>query len=164
MAEPAQFETEWLIFKASPIHGTGAFSKKRIPAKTRLLEYRGEKITKTESLKRCEADNQYIFALNAEWDLDGNVDWNPARWLNHSCAPNCEAELNGDRIWIFSLREIEPGEEITFNYGYDLSEYQDYPCKCGAPGCVRYIVAEEFFGHVKAQAAIRQEGKSAGRG
>ena len=71
--------------------------------------------------------------------------------LNHSCAPNCEAELLDDRIWIIARRDIQPGEEITFNYGYDLENYRDYPCCCGSPHCVGYIVAEEFFAHALSQ-------------
>ena len=77
--------------------------------------------------------------------LDGKVDWNPARLLNHSCSPTCEAEEDDERIWIVALRDIKAGEEITFNYNYDLQDYQEHPCRCGAPNCVGYIVAEEFF-------------------
>jgi SET domain-containing protein len=114
-----------------------------------LLEYVGERISKQESLRRCEADNAYIFSLGPDCDLDGNVEWNPARLLNHSCASNCDAELEDGRIWIVSQRPIEAGEEVTFNYGYDLTEYRSYPCRCGSPGCVGFIVAEDFFEHVR---------------
>ena len=94
-------------------------------------------------------ENPYIFSVSDETDLDGNVDWNPARLLNHCCSPNAEAECIGERIWIVALRDIRAGEEITFNYNYDLVDYKDHPCGCGAPNCVGYIVAEEFFEHVK---------------
>ncbi len=116
---------------------------------TRVLGYQGERISKAESLRRCEQNNGFIFALNDQEDLDGNVAWNPARFLNHSCAPNCEARMEEDRIWIVASRAILAGEEITFNYNYDLVDYRDYPCRCGAPNCVGYIVAEEFFEHVR---------------
>lgn len=142
-------ETEFILFKTSPIHGTGGFARAGIAAETRVIEYIGEKITKQESLVRCEQNNEYIFALSDEQDLDGNVSWNPARFLNHSCAPNCEARLEEGRIWIVALCEIEAGEELTFNYGYDLAEHRDHPCACGALGCVGFIVAEEFFEHVR---------------
>ncbi|MCS7090993.1 MAG: SET domain-containing protein-lysine N-methyltransferase [Verrucomicrobiota bacterium] len=149
-------ETEWVVFRKSPIHGLGGFARKLIPAGTRVLEYVGEKIPKEESARRCEANNPYIFCLNDRYDLDGNVPWNPARFLNHSCNPNCESELDeeAERIWIVALRDIQPGEELTFNYGYDLTEYKDYPCNCGAPNCVGYIVAEAFFEHVRQQRAL----------
>jgi SET domain-containing protein len=141
-------ETKWLVFRSSPIHGTGGFAKAAIRKGTRVVEYLGERITKQESLFRCERNNEYIFALSDQHDLDGDVDWNPARFLNHSCAPNCEAELQDGRIWIVSSCDIEAGKEITFNYGYDLVDYRDYPCRCGSPRCVGYIVAEEFFDKV----------------
>ena len=142
------FETDLLVFKASPIHGVGGFARTAIPRDTRVVEYVGDRISKSESLRRCEGNNEFIFSLNEEQDLDGNVAWNPARFLNHSCAPNCEAELEDGCIWIVAAREIPAGEEVTFNYGYDLVDYREYPCRCGAPGCVGYIVAAEFFEHV----------------
>ena len=141
--------SDGIIFKASGIHGLGGFARAGIAAGARVLEYVGEKITKAESLLRCEAHNEYIFALDDEFDLDGNVSWNPARLLNHSCAPNCEAELEGGHIWIIATCAIAAGEELTFNYGYDLEDYRDYPCRCGAAGCVGYMVATEFFEQVR---------------
>lgn len=144
-----------VVFKDSPIHGTGGFAKTAVPKGTRVLEYLGERISKDESLRRCEQNNAFIFSLNDEQDLDGNVAWNPARFLNHSCAPNCEAEKHDHRIWIVAIRDIPAGEEITFNYGYDLEEYKDYPCHCGSPQCVGYIVAEELFEHVLSRKAGR---------
>lgn len=137
--------TELVIFKPSAIHGIGGFARREISTGTRVLEYVGEKISKAESLRRCEQDNEYIFALDNERDLDGNASWNPARFLNHSCAPNCEAVCDVDRIWIVATRDICAGEEITFNYGYDLEDMEEHPCRCGAENCAGYIVAEEFF-------------------
>lgn len=147
-------ESDWLVFRQSLIHGTGGFARVNIPKATRVIEYLGERIDKQESLRRCEQNNEYIFTLNNEQDLDGNVKWNPARLLNHSCAPNCEAELSDDRIWIVALQDIMPGEELTFNYGFDPEDYKGYPCHCGAPNCVGYIVAEEFFEHIRKQKSL----------
>jgi uncharacterized protein len=146
---PPVYETELLTFRASGIHGNGAFAKVEVKQGTRLIEYVGEKIDKEESLRRCMADNPYIFSLDSQFDLDGDVMWNPARFINHSCAANCEAELDGGRLWICATRDISPGEEVTFNYGYDLVDYREYPCRCGAANCVGYMVAEEFFEHVR---------------
>lgn len=140
---------DYLAFKKSSIQGLGVFARVDLPTGFAVLEYVGERITKQESLRRCEEANVYIFALDDEFDLDGNVGWNPAKFVNHSCSPNCEAQFIDGRIWIVSLRPISAGEEITFNYGYDLEEYRDHPCSCGSPECVGYIVAEEFFEHVK---------------
>ena len=148
-------DTGLLVFNSSPIHGLGGFAKAAICQGARIIEYVGERISKSESVRRCEQNDEYIFTLNNEQDLDGNVAWNPARFLNHSCAPNCEAEMEDDHIWIIAKREIRAGEEITFNYGYDLVDYRDYPCRCGSPGCVGYMVAEEFFEHVLSRKATR---------
>lgn len=140
-----RFEAGFIIFKESSIHHLGGFARDRIAPGTFVIKYMGDSITKSESLRRCESSNHYIFALDEEYDLDGDVDWNPARFINHSCDPNCEARLEDGGIWIISLREIRAGEEITFNYGYDLEDYEDHPCKCGATNCAGYIVAEEFI-------------------
>ena len=142
-------KTEWIYFKPSPIHGCGGFARRNIASGVRIIEYLGEKITKLESLKRCEESNEFIFTLDDNTDLDGNMSWNPARLLNHSCEPNCDAELQDGRIWIVSRRGIRAGEEITFNYGYDLVDYREYPCNCQAPNCVGFIVAEEFLDYVR---------------
>jgi len=159
---PVVVETDTIQFKSSPIHGTGGFAKSSIRNGTRIIEYIGERISKAESMRRCEANNAYIFSLNEEQDLDGDVEWNPARFLNHSCAPNCEAEKDEDQIWIIATRDIQSGEEITFNYGYDLEEYKDFPCHCGSPQCVGYMVAEEFFEHVIRRKAVSLVGDEAG--
>ena len=127
--------TDLIEFKPSPIHGTGGFACAELPAGARVIEYTGERIDKRESLARCERGEPFIFHLDEQWNLDGNVERNPARFLNHSCAPNCDAELIDGRIWIVAQRDIRAGEEITFNYGYDLDDYREHPCRCGASNC-----------------------------
>jgi SET domain-containing protein len=150
-AKGSVIESKWVVFKESSIHGRGGFARRNVPKGTRLLEYLGKRIDKQESARLCEQNNVYIFSLNEHEDIDGDVDWNPARFLNHSCSPNCEAELQEDRIWLVATRDIRAMEEITFNYGFDLENYRDYPCLCGSPNCVGFIVAEEFFDHVRGQ-------------
>lgn len=141
--------TDWLHFRYSRIEGRGAFARKAIPSGTKVIQYIGRHISKEESEQLCEDFNEYIFSLTDEKDLDGNVDWNPARLLNHSCEPNCSAEQDGEEIWIVADRDIRPGDEVTFNYGYSLDSYREYPCKCGANYCVGYIVAEEYHDLVR---------------
>jgi SET domain-containing protein len=131
-------------FRLSSIHGQGGFALTDLAKDQRIIEYKGRLISKQESLKQCQLKNPFIFFLNSAHDLDGDVSWNPARWLNHSCQPNAEAVLIEERIWIVANRAIRAGEEITFNYGYDLDSYRDYPCQCGSTNCVGYILAEEF--------------------
>jgi hypothetical protein len=139
-----------LVFRDSGIHGMGVFARCPMKSGTLVIEYLGQKISKSESLRRCAGDNRFIFAVSEEFDLDGDVGWNPAKFVNHSCAPNCEAEVIDGRVWIVACREIPAGEEITFNYGYDLDNYRDHPCRCGSRNCNGYIVAEEFFDTLRA--------------
>jgi len=146
---PVEQGNEFLEVRQSVIHGTGGYARRDIPAGTRIVEYVGERISKEESARRCEADNVYIFTIDDDCDLDGDVPWNPAKFINHSCAPNCEAEWEGSRIFINALRDLKQGEELTFNYGYDLEDYQDHVCQCRTPACVGFIVAEEFFDQVR---------------
>lgn len=139
--------------RRSVIHGQGVFARRALRAGTRLLEYRGERITKAESNRRGLAQHAwaertggaavYIFELNDREDIDGNKPYNPARLINHSCAPNCEVFNEDDRLYIYAKVAIARGVELTFDYGYDIAHYADHPCRCGAPGCVGYIVQAE---------------------
>lgn len=138
-----------LTFRSSGIHGTGAFAKVAIPQGTRLIEYLGERIDKAESFRRCLRQNEYIFTLDDDSDLDGDVPWNPARLLNHSCDPNCEALNEEGHIWIHTIRPIAPEEEVTFNYGFDMDRFREHPCRCGSAKCVGYMVAEEYHDEVR---------------
>jgi len=144
-------------FRDSTIHGRGGFAALDIATGTRVVEYAGQKINKTESLRRCELNNPFIFSLDAESDLDGDVEWNQAKWLNHSCAPNCEAELIDGRIWIVAKRDIQAGEEVTFNYAYDLESFREHPCHCRAPNCVGYIVAEDYHAQLRILSCVAAE-------
>jgi SET domain-containing protein len=160
-----------LEIRDSPVHGRGVFARQPIPAGARVLEYTGERISKAESLRRCEDGNVFVLALDDHWDIDGAVGDNPARWINHSCAPNCEAVIEDEpappagpvppdsgpilpphgRVYIDTIRAIAAGEELAFNYGYDLEDCRDYPCRCGAPSCVGFIVAAECFPQLRRQ-------------
>jgi uncharacterized protein len=144
-------ETELILFRRSSIHGTGGFAKTNIPTGTRIIEYVGNKISKQESLRHCEENNEYIFTLNEEHDLDGNVEWNLARFINHSCEPNCDAVIEDNLVWIVANRPLSAGEEITYNYNFDLEDYKEYLCNCGSPACIGYIIAEDFFEQVRNQ-------------
>ena len=139
--------------RGSDIHGHGVFAACFIPKETRIIEYIGERISKKESTRRCNAQHAkslktggaavYIFILSKNFDIDGNQPWNTARLINHSCAPNCESWIEGRRIFIRALRDIQPGEELTFDYRFDVECYEDHPCRCGKPECVGYIVGRQ---------------------
>jgi uncharacterized protein len=137
----------------SAIHGNGVFALVPIAEGTRILEYVGERISKAESLRRREENNFFVFTVTDTVDIDGAVPYNPARFVNHGCTPNCEAHMEDGRIWIVAIRDIEAGEELTFNYGYDLQDYEDHPCCCGSPGCIGFMVAEEHFDDVRRKEA-----------
>lgn len=134
----------------SGIHGHGVYAATAIPDGTRIVEYIGEKITKAEAwrreeerLARLRAGGDgcvYIFDLNKRYDIDGRTVGNVARLINHSCAPNCRSETTRGHIWIVAKRDIAAGEELTFDYGFPLSEWRLHPCRCGARGCVGFIV------------------------
>ncbi|MDA0767965.1 MAG: SET domain-containing protein-lysine N-methyltransferase [Verrucomicrobia bacterium] len=146
-------KSEWCAVQESGIHGAGVYATMLIPAGTRIIEYVGEKIDKEESERRAWAQMAqaemtgdaavYIFTLTDKHDLDGSVEWNTARLLNHSCDPNCETWITGKRIFIYALRDIEPGEELTFDYGFEVECWEDHPCRCGSQDCVGYIVRRE---------------------
>ena len=141
------------VIKKSTIHGNGVFAARDIKEGERIIEYLGEKITKEESnrrgLEREEKSKKtgegavYIFELDDEYDIDGNFDYNDARFINHACETNCEAENIDGHIWIVATCDIKKGEEILYNYGYALEHFFEHPCRCGKPNCVGYIVAVE---------------------
>lgn len=141
-------------FGPSPIHGQGGFACADIARGAAIIEYCGERISKSESVARCQRGNPFIFSVDEQFDVDGSAAGNAARLLNHSCDSNCEARAVDGRIWVVAVRDILAGEEITFNYSYDLEDYRDHPCSCGAPNCVGYMVAEELFPIVRGKVQV----------
>ena len=133
----------------SRIAGQGLFTVQDIKKDTRILPYVGERISKKESVKRLTQGNVYIFTFSDQYDIDGKVLGNSARYINHSCDPNCEVEITRRSIWIVAIRDILTGEELSYNYGYGMETYGDFPCNCKAKNCVRYILAEEYWGLIK---------------
>jgi uncharacterized protein len=138
----------------SRIAGRGLFTAQAIKRGTRIIQYTGEKIPKGESDKRLAAGNDYIFQLNERYDIDGKVLRNKARYINHSCAPNCTVQMTTRTIWIVALRDITAGEELTYNYGYELDDAPTHPCTCGAENCCGSILAPQYQEVVKHRRAI----------
>jgi SET domain-containing protein len=159
-------DSRWCEVRRSGIHGRGLFAKRRIPQGTSIIEYVGERIDKEESnrrgwariayAKRTGDAAVYIFTLDDEHDIDGDVPENAARLINHSCAPNCEAYIEGGKIWIGALRDIERDEELFYNYGFDLESWDEHPCRCGSARCVGYIAGEEHWPALKRLIARRK--------
>ena len=112
------------------------FAAERIPEDTRIIHYAGELISQAESLRR---ERRYLprrriwcFNVNGRWVRDAGVGGNLARYINHSCRPNCYVEVEGRTIWIRAARAIRPGEELTYDYA--TGGEAGIPCQCH-PGC-----------------------------
>ena len=127
-------------------NGRGLYAVRNIKEGTRIIDYVGKIITKKQTEESEKFDNSkpiYLFDLNSRYDLDGNVSWNTARLINHSCLNNCDYEGKGLKLWVNANRDIIMGEELTCNYGFSYdSDYKQFPCKCGSKNCVGYIVRE----------------------
>ena len=138
----------------SKIHGRGVFATERIPKGTRLIEYTGEMITWPVADRRY-ADNgkngyhTFLFDIDGKKVLDAAVRGNDSRWINHGCAPNCEAVGEGDKIFIESIKVLKPGEELVYDYGFVFEERHTpalkarYLCLCGAKTCRGTMVARK---------------------
>ena len=127
--------------------GRGLYATKDIKEGIRIINYIGKIITKKqteESEKFNNAKPIYLFNLNKRYDLDGDVSWNTARLINHSCSNNCDYNGNGLKLWVTTIKDIKKGEELTADYGFGYDEnYKQFPCKCGTKNCCGYIVRAE---------------------
>jgi SET domain-containing protein len=127
------------------MQGLGAFATAFIPDGTRLIEYAGQRLTPAEAEARYPDDgprhHTYLFAIDDDIVIDAAVDGIAARFINHSCDPNCDAVVEDGRIWIETIRDVPPGEELAYDYAYMLEERhtpaakRKYPCNCGARNC-----------------------------
>ena len=128
--------TSMILRRRSKLHGWGVFATERIPKNKRIIHYAGEKITHRESLERearyLENGHIWCFRLNNRWVIDGAVGGNLSRYINHSCTPNCYAQIVDGVIWIRAAKTIEAGDELTYNYQTDGSK--TIACRC-RPGC-----------------------------
>lgn len=139
------------VVRNSPIHGTGVFAVRDIEAEEEIVEYAGRRLTYAEADTLYPDDNghTFLYELNEQYMIDAAVDGNDARWINHSCDPNCEAVLEEDdgddrrkdKVFIEAIRDIQPGEELSYNYGIRLEEKHTkelkkiWECRCGSPNC-----------------------------
>jgi SET domain-containing protein len=142
-----------IITRRSRIHGNGVFAAAPLRKGTRLIQYKGL-LRGHEEVDRVYADeietgHTFLFTLNEDYVIDANVDGNDARWINHSCDPNCEAVIDEDdggdprkdRVFIEAMRRIKEGEELTYNYGIKLAEAHTarmkklWACHCGSKNC-----------------------------
>ena len=134
--------------RTSRIHGRGVYATRAIKSGERIVEYKGERISWKEADRRPPSDpddpnHTFLFALDdGKRVIDAAVGGNSARWINHSCDPNCETEESEDgRVFIQAMRDIRRGEELFYDYGLVVDERitpslkKDYECRCGARDC-----------------------------
>lgn len=138
--------------KRSNIHGNGVFARRKIAAGERIVEYRGERISWDEATQRAldsggPVNHTFFFSLADGSVIDGGRHGNEARWINHACEPNCEAQEEDGRVYIYALRDIARGEELNYNYALVYDERHTpavkraFACRCGTPGCTGTMLA-----------------------
>lgn len=125
-----------LKIKPSKIHRWGVFALEDIPARRKVMEYTGERISRRETKRRSEEQGRmiYLFTLDNYWTLDGAVGGSGAEYINHRCDPNVEAEIRGQRIVYLTRRAIRKGEELTIDYHF-ARDIERIPCRCGSELC-----------------------------
>jgi SET domain-containing protein len=132
--------------RRSGVHGKGVFALKPIKKGETVIEYIGEIITWEEALRRhphdpADPNHTFYFHIDEGRVIDAKVGGNASRWINHACAPNCEADDDGMRVFIKALRNILPGEELFYDYGLVIDERytpalkRQFGCRCGAKDC-----------------------------
>jgi len=138
--------------RRSAIHGNGVFARRHIDAGEQIVEYEGERISADESAVRAEqsggpVNHTFFFSLADGNVIDGGSGGNDARFINHACEPNCEAYEEDGRVFIYSLQDIEKGEELYYNYALIYEERHTaavkklFECRCGAPSCTGTMLA-----------------------
>jgi SET domain-containing protein len=154
MSKPYIHPSSYLALRRSGIHGRGVFARVPIPAGVRLIEYRGKRITNAEADATYPEDptrpyHTFLFAIDGDVVIDAGRGGSMARWINHSCDPNCDAVIDDGRVWIESVRDIAAGEELTYDYNFILEERHTpaakkrYPCACGAESCRGTMLAKK---------------------
>jgi SET domain-containing protein len=158
--------------RESVIAGKGAFATRAIKKGERIIEYTGERITHVEADRRYDDDSMdvhytYLFTVSSRTVIDATREGNDARFINHSCDPNCESEIVRGRVYIYALRDIAAGEELHYDYAYERSgdetdeDERRYRCLCGTEPCRGSIMEsmDDFWqrtGARRAKSAPRQ--------
>ncbi|PTL80614.1 SET domain-containing protein [Vitiosangium sp. GDMCC 1.1324] len=159
--------------RSSSIQGQGAFATRPIRKGARIIEYVGQRISQSAADERYDdtaMSRHHTFLFNVDEDtvIDAAHEGNDARFINHSCDPNCQAFLEGDRIYIYARRDISVGDELCYDYAYDRTEDMGeeeerlYVCRCGAATCRGTILAttEEQKKEPRKKAPVKASKKS----
>ena len=154
MRKTAKMRRRRIAVRESPIHGRGVFALRAIPKGTRIIEYKGKLITDEEADRRYGRVQEHsahtmLFSVDDGLVIDATRNGNSARWINHSCSPNCKIEEENHRIFIEARRDIRPGEELFYDYNLQIGERhtqkakREHACLCGARRCRGTMLGEE---------------------
>ena len=143
----------WFAVRSSRIHGRGAFALRRIPRGTRIIEYTGDRVSHAVADARyddasMERHHTSLMIVNRRWVIDAAVGGNEARYINHSCEPNCEIAISRGRVFIDAIEDIRQGRELCYDYAYEREPgdeaiaFTRYPCRCGAARCRGTILTD----------------------
>ena len=146
--------TRRIQVRRSGVHGKGVFALRAIAAGERILEYKGEIITSKEADRRLPDDPEdpshtFFFSIDGKKVIDAHHGGNAARYINHSCDPNCETEVDGLRVFIHAIKDIRPGEELHYDYHLEFDGRhtaaikRQYACRCGARHCRGTMLARK---------------------
>ena len=138
--------------RKSGVHGKGVFVLRPIAAGERIIEYVGQRITWPEAMRRhphnpLDPNHTFYFHIDDDHVIDANVAGNASRWINHACAPNCQADEIDGRVFVSALRELAPGDELFYDYGLVIDERytaklkKEYACRCGSRPCRGTLLA-----------------------
>ena len=147
-SEVIDFPTSQLPLQVHPsgVHGRGVYATQFIPEDTSIIEYTGRRVAWEDAPNDENDPHTFNFGLENGEVIDPEIGGNEARWINHCCDPNCEALEEDDRIFIYAMRDIQPGEELFYDYALELDEpitkelKQEFACHCGSSNCRRTML------------------------
>ena len=149
--------------KKSGINNLGLFAKSDIKKGEKVIEYKGRKFTHKQVEEDDRFDNSkaiYLFTLNERYVLDGDTKTNTAKYINHSCDPNCEVDIINGKIWIIAIKDIKKGDELSYDYGFGYdADFRQFPCKCGSKNCCGYIVRDDQRWRINRKYAKTKQGR-----
>jgi len=149
--------------KKSGINNLGLFAKSDIKKGEKVIEYKGRKFTHKQVEEDDRFDNSkaiYLFTLNERYVLDGDTKTNTAKYINHSCDPNCEVDIIKGKIWIIAIKDIKKGNELSYDYGFGYDkDFRQFPCKCGSKICCGYIVRDDQRWRINRKYAKTKQGR-----
>ncbi len=157
--------------RESALAGKGAFAIRPIRKGERIIEYTGERIPHPVADERYDDDSMeehhtFLFTVSSRTVIDATHGGNESRYINHSCEPNCETEIDRGRVFIFALRDIAVGEELAYDYAYERSgdetekEERQYRCLCGTRSCRGSIMEAKSDYEKRARAAARKKAQA----